>query len=71
MSNTEWIVSIDDDMKDYDEIFVGNVRDGDMLIRCRYCENYAGEGWYCAWNMIASAEGFCFHANEKPECADD
>ena len=41
------------------------------IIRCQDCRNYAGEGWYCAWNMIASAEGFCFHANEDPEYSDD
>lgn len=41
------------------------------LIRCKNCKNYSGDGMYCGWNMIASAEGFCFHANEKPECADD
>jgi len=41
------------------------------VIRCRNCEHYAGEGMYCAWNMIASTEGYCFHANEKPEYADD
>lgn len=37
MTQTEWIISIDDDLKDYDELFVGNVRDGDMLTRCRDC----------------------------------
>lgn len=41
------------------------------VIRCRYCEHYAGEGMYCAWNMIARSDGYCFHANEKPEYADD
>lgn len=50
-----------------------DIADTDIVpvIRCRYCENYAGEGMYCAWNMIASAEGFCFHANEDPEYSDD
>jgi hypothetical protein len=37
MPKTEWIVSIDDDLTDFDELFVGNVRDGDMLIRCKDC----------------------------------
>jgi len=41
------------------------------VIRCRYCENYAGEGMYCAWNMIARSDGYCFHVNEKSEYADD
>ena len=38
MTQTEWIVSLDDDLKDGDELFVGNVRDGDMLIRCKDCK---------------------------------
>lgn len=41
------------------------------VIRCRYCEHYAGEGMYCAWNMIAEPNGFCHHANEEPEYSDD
>lgn len=41
------------------------------VIRCRYCEHYAGEGMYCAWNMIAKPDGFCHHANEEPVYADD
>ena len=38
MAQTEWIISLDDDLKDYDELFVGNVRDGDRLIRCKDCK---------------------------------
>lgn len=41
------------------------------LIRCGDCKNYSGEGMYCAWNMIARSDGYCFHANEDPEYADD
>lgn len=37
MTQTEWIISLDDDLKDHDELFVGNVRDGDRLTRCRDC----------------------------------
>lgn len=40
MSKTEWIIEIDDDLKDFDEMFVGNVRDGDVLIRCKDCKYY-------------------------------
>ena len=38
MAQTEWIISLDDDLKDYDELFVGNVRDGDRLTRCKDCK---------------------------------
>jgi len=41
------------------------------LIRCKDCKNYSGDGMYCGWNMIARADGYCFHANEDPEYADD
>ena len=37
MTQTEWIISLDDDLKDHDELFVGNVRDGDILTRCKDC----------------------------------
>lgn len=40
MTQTEWIVSLDDDLKDYDELFVGNVRDGDRLTRCCDCIHF-------------------------------
>lgn len=40
MAQTEWIISLDDDLKDHDELFVGNVRDGDMLTRCKDCAHY-------------------------------
>ena len=38
---------------------------------CKDCKNYSGEGMYCGWNMIARADGYCFHANEKPVYEDD
>ena len=43
MTHTEWIVSVDDDLKDSDELFVGNVRDGEQLIRCEYCKYFNAE----------------------------
>ena len=61
------VLTLESLLKEYD------TADTDIVpvIRCRDCKNYSGEGMYCSWNMIASAEGFCFHANEKPEYADD
>jgi hypothetical protein len=58
MTQTEWIISLDDDLKDYDELFVGNVRDGDRLIRCKDCikkelcsifRNARQELGFCSW----------------------
>ena len=44
MAQTEWIISIDDDLKDIDELFVGNIRDGEQLIRCKDCKHrFEGE----------------------------
>lgn len=40
MTQTEWIISLDDDLKDHDELFVGNVRDGDRLTRCCDCVHF-------------------------------
>ena len=59
-------ISIDDDLKDYDEVFVGNVRDGDRLIRCEDCR-YFGERmtngyWSCGRRegcVMTIPEGFC------------
>lgn len=36
----EYIVSVDDDLEDYDEMFVGNIRNGDVLTRCKDCKYY-------------------------------
>ena len=58
MTQTEWIISIDDDQQDYDELFVGNVRhDGDLLIRC----NAAGE------NIEVTPSDFCSKAKRKED----
>lgn len=37
MAQTEWVISLDDDLKDCDELFVGNIRDGEQLVRCKDC----------------------------------
>ena len=70
MSQTEWIISLDDDLKDFDELFVGNVRDGDELIRCKdcmwrdkktaNCERFR-KGWY------VQALSYCSWAERKEE----
>lgn len=50
MTHTEWIVSIDDDLKDHDEMFVGNVRDGEMITRCKDCRNYVSKYRFCLFH---------------------
>lgn len=74
MTQTEWIISLDDDLKDYDELFVGNVRDGDRLIRCKDCKHHGeqyGNG-YCMKDGCYgwSDEDYCSRA-ERREKKDD
>lgn len=72
MTQTEWIISLDDVLKDHDEIFVGNVRDGDVLIRCKDCKYYRWEIDMCdhqfatAHNVVYE-DDFCSHAERKEE----
>ena len=35
------------------------------IIRCKDCDNYAGEGMYCAWNVLTGDMGYCHHARPK------
>ena len=37
---SEYIISIPDDLKDFDEVFVGDVRKGKRLTRCNDCEHW-------------------------------
>lgn len=41
------------------------------VVNCKDCKNYAGDGMYCGWNMIAKPDGYCHHANEDSEYSDD
>ncbi len=54
MTQTEWIISLDDDLKDHDELFVGNVRDGERLTRCRDCKflRFTGTVWKCQNRLV-------------------
>ncbi len=81
MTYTEWIVSVDDDLKDYDEMFVGNVRDGDRLTRCRDCnfskayyhgsESNLGMFTYlCTQGLYGmNADDYCSRAERKEKCS--
>ena len=70
MAQTEWIISLDDDFKDHDELFVGNVRDGDMLTRCRDCKflRLTGTVWKCQNRlvmMLCEPNDYCSRAERK------
>ena len=70
MTQTEWIISLDDDLKDSDELFVGNVRDGEQLIRCKDCK-YWGADCYrygCKYATGVMFENdYCSRAERKEE----
>ena len=36
----EYIVSVEDDERDFDEVFIGYIRKQTELIRCKDCENW-------------------------------
>ena len=70
MTQTEWIISLDDDLKDHDEMFVGNVRDGDRLTRCRDCKflRLTGTVWKCQNRlvmMLCEPNDYCSRAESK------
>ena len=70
MAQTEWIISIDDDLKDSDELFVGNVRDGERLIRCKNCENpqFGIDVAFCeVVGRIIHPNDYCCWAERKEE----
>ena len=72
MTQTEWIISLDDDLKDYDELFVGNVRDGDRLTRCRDCKflRFTGTVWKCQNRlvmMLCEPNDYCSRGERKEE----
>ena len=71
MTQTEWIISLDDDLKDHDELFVGNVRDGDRLTRCKDCiweEDTRGWQKWCKWHYFHTNDyEFCSWAERKEE----
>jgi hypothetical protein len=68
MTQTEWIVSLDDDLKDFEELFVGNVRDGEQLTRCKDCVHWGADGYKngCKYmTYIVCENDYCSNAEEK------
>lgn len=35
------------------------------VVRCKDCDNYAGYGMYCAWDVLTGDMGYCHHARPK------
>ena len=70
MTQTEWIISLDDDLKDHDELFVGNVRDGDILTRCKDCVHKNEYGYctlYINFHHLTEDMGYCSDAERIEE----
>ena len=63
---SEYIVHIPDDMREYEELFVGNIREGQKLIRCNECRYFGSQMesgyWSCGRDhgcVRTIPEGFC------------
>ena len=74
MTHTEWIIRLDDALKDSDEMFVGTVRRGGKLIRCKDCVDYRdttflGRTWkYCETiGSTVNGDDYCCWAERKEE----
>ena len=65
MTQTEWIISLDDDLKDIDELFVGNVRDGEQLTRCSDCYWYDEDGTCVRYSFLSQPTDYCSNAERK------
>lgn len=38
------------------------------IIRCKDCKYYAGEGMYCAWDIMVHYDHFfCYHAERRTD----
>lgn len=58
----EYIVPIEDSEKDFDEMFVGYIRNGAVLIRCKDCKHFET----CSWSEHED-EGFCKWGERKED----
>ena len=70
----EYIVHIPDDMHDYEELFVGNIRKEQKLIRCNECRYFGSQMesgyWSCGRDrgcVRTIPEGFCGWAVKRNE----
>lgn len=60
----EYIVPVAEYWNDYDEFFVGNIREGIELIRCKDCKFFTKDiGCVCMAGMVfAKEDDFCSRA---------
>ena len=63
----EYIISVQDDERDFEEVFIAHIRKQTELIRCRDCKAY--NGMKCVRNnMIAvMVNDYCSRAERKEE----
>lgn len=65
---TEYIVKLEDDDEDYEEMFYGNIRDCDELVRCKDCRfQNTGECEHKFGLLVANEENYCSYAERKEE----
>lgn len=65
----EYIVRIKDSEKDFDEMFVGYIRNSSAeVVRCKDCRWFAGEGMYCTNNILTQFDHFfCYYGERKED----
>ena len=65
----EYIVRIKDSEKDFDEMFVGYIRNCSAeVVRCKDCRWFAGEGMYCTNNILTQFDHFfCYYGERKED----
>jgi hypothetical protein len=65
----EYIVRIKDSEKDFDEMFVGYIRNCSVeVVRCKDCRWFAGEGMYCTNNILTQFDHFfCYYGERKED----
>lgn len=70
MKRTEYIVPIDGESRNIDEIFTGEIRKQSVLIRCKDCK-YRNEYSYCTfyinWHHLTGEMDYCSDAERKEE----
>lgn len=69
----EYIVSVDDDDMDYEEVFIAYIKRQKELIRCKDCVYFTPEKSGEHWNICRfydapkTADGYCNDAEPKEE----
>jgi len=61
----EYIVAVQDDERDFEEVFIAHIRNNTELIRCKDCKYWSGDGYFCGYDMIAFEDDYCSQAKPK------